>query len=174
MYISSNFAVFLILFVLLLLFIILVAIGAIFFILYKNNKITKDGFYSSQDTVAEPSQETADSFIQQDSISAAPVENIDKVTNQHENTDIILSDNKTPVEVLSQQEAVEQIEYDDVDDENEIEDENILVVIAAAVAYLGMSNGKKYSIRSIRRVKRSPLVRSAWANSGIMQNTRPF
>lgn len=174
MNISSNFAVLLMLFVLLLLFVILVAIGAIFFILYKNNKITKDGFIVSHDTVTEPSQETADSFIQQDSVYDTPIESTDNVINQPKTADIILSDNKPQVEIITEPEAVEQTEFDDFDDDDEIEDENILVVIAAAVAYLGMNNGKKYSIRSIRRVKRSPLVRSAWANSGIMQNTRPF
>lgn len=168
----SNYAVILMFLALLLFSIILVAIAAIFYILYKHNRSTTSNIPPSYSTVTtEPAQEASDISIHQGTVQAAPSVIPDKVEAETEKTDIILPDNKPNVEILSEQETIEQIKFDDDD---EIEDENILVVIAAAVAYLGMNNGKKYSIRSIRRVKRSPLVRSAWANSGIMQNTRPF
>ena len=49
--------------------------------------------------------------------------------------------------------------------------DEIIAVIAAAVASLGASNGKTYSIRKIRRVGTG---RSIWGMAGIMENTRPF
>lgn len=46
----------------------------------------------------------------------------------------------------------------------------IIAVIAAAVA--SMSDGKNYVVK---KVKRAPVSgRSAWAASGILENTRPF
>lgn len=50
------------------------------------------------------------------------------------------------------------------------EDENeIIAVIAAAVAALGESTGKQYRIRQVRRASRSE-----WAMAGLLESTRPF
>ena len=48
----------------------------------------------------------------------------------------------------------------------------IIAVIAAAVA--AMSNGKKLAVKKISRSQRQTGGRSAWAASGIYENTRPF
>ena len=49
--------------------------------------------------------------------------------------------------------------------------DEIIAVIAAAVASFGAENGKTYSIRKIRRVG---TCRPIWGTAGIMENTRPF
>ena len=57
---------------------------------------------------------------------------------------------------------------------SEIEDgieEEVVAVIAAAIAAMGASSGKKLALRSIKTAKSS---RSAWAAAGIADNTRPF
>lgn len=168
----SNYIVILMILAFLLLIIILAAVAAIFYILYKHNKNTaSNSFHSSPAETTEPVGEISDSPVEQDTVQIAPDVKADDIKADTGKAEIILPNNTPDVQILPNQETIEQIDFDDND---EVEDENILVVIAAAVAYLGMNNGKKYSIRSIRRVKRSPLVRSAWANSGIMQNTRPF
>lgn len=46
----------------------------------------------------------------------------------------------------------------------------VIAVIAAAVA--AMSNDKSYAVKKVRRTPTSG--RSAWAASGIFENTRPF
>ena len=48
----------------------------------------------------------------------------------------------------------------------------IIAVIAAAVAALG--DGKKYTVKKVSRAQRQTGERSAWAASGIYENTRPF
>lgn len=48
----------------------------------------------------------------------------------------------------------------------------IIAVIAAAVA--AMSDGKKYAVKKVARAQRQGSGRSAWAASGIYENTRPF
>ena len=48
----------------------------------------------------------------------------------------------------------------------------IIAVIAAAVA--SISDGKKYAIKKVSRAERQTGGRSAWAASGIYENTRPF
>ena len=48
----------------------------------------------------------------------------------------------------------------------------IIAVIAAAVA--SMSDGKKYAVKKVSRAQKQAGVRSAWAASGIYENTRPF
>ena len=56
----------------------------------------------------------------------------------------------------------------------EVEDgieEEIVAVIAAAIAAMGAAGGKKLALRSIKTAKGS---RSAWASAGIAENTRPF
>lgn len=50
-------------------------------------------------------------------------------------------------------------------------EEEIVAVIAAAIAAMGAASGKKLALRSI---KTSKGARSAWANAGISENTRPF
>ena len=48
----------------------------------------------------------------------------------------------------------------------------IIAVIAATVA--AMSDGKSYAVKKISRAQRQTGGRSAWAASGIYENTRPF
>ena len=48
----------------------------------------------------------------------------------------------------------------------------IIAVIAAAVA--SMSEGKRYAIKKVARAQKQTGVRSAWATSGVYENTRPF
>ena len=56
-------------------------------------------------------------------------------------------------------------------DDGEIPPE-IIAVIAAAVA--AVSGGKKYAVKKVSRAQRQTGMRSAWASSGIYENTRPF
>ena len=48
----------------------------------------------------------------------------------------------------------------------------IIAVIAAAVASLG--DGRQYAIKKVSRAQRQTGKRSAWAASGVYENTRPF
>ncbi len=52
-------------------------------------------------------------------------------------------------------------------------DDDIIAVIAAAVAMYGESEGKRYAVRSVRRAANAG-GRSAWAAAGIAQNVRSF
>lgn len=52
--------------------------------------------------------------------------------------------------------------------------DDIIAVIAAAVAVYGESEGKKYAVRSVRRAANNTGVRSAWAAAGIAENVRSF
>lgn len=52
------------------------------------------------------------------------------------------------------------------------EPEEIVAVIAAAVAAIGEGEGKKYIVRDIK--KREKPLRSTWRAAGIEANTRPF
>lgn len=54
--------------------------------------------------------------------------------------------------------------------EEGISDE-VVAVIAAAIAAMGAKSGKKLALRSVRNAKPQ---RNAWATAGIMENTRPF
>ncbi len=49
--------------------------------------------------------------------------------------------------------------------------DEIVAVIAAAVAAMGSKSGKKFALRSVRRAKES---RPVWGLAGLQQNTRPF
>lgn len=51
--------------------------------------------------------------------------------------------------------------------------DDIIAVIAAAVAVYGESEGKKYAVRSVRRSANTG-GRSAWAAAGIAENVRSF
>lgn len=51
--------------------------------------------------------------------------------------------------------------------------DDIIAVIAAAVAVYGESEGKKYAVRSVRRTANVG-GRSAWASAGIAENVRSF
>lgn len=51
--------------------------------------------------------------------------------------------------------------------------DDIIAVIAAAVAVYGESEGKKYAVRSVRRAANTG-GRSAWAAAGIAENVRSF
>jgi len=52
--------------------------------------------------------------------------------------------------------------------------DDIIAVIAAAVAVYGESQGKKYAVRSVRRTANAAGGRSAWAAAGIAENVRSF
>lgn len=52
-------------------------------------------------------------------------------------------------------------------------DDDIIAVIAAAVAMYGESEGKRYAVRSVRRSANNG-GRSPWAAAGIAQNVRSF
>ncbi|MBR4554018.1 MAG: OadG family protein [Ruminococcus sp.] len=49
--------------------------------------------------------------------------------------------------------------------------DEVVAVIAAAIAAMGAANGKKLALRSIKTAKGA---RSAWASAGAVENTRPF
>lgn len=55
-------------------------------------------------------------------------------------------------------------------DENQDE---VIAVIAAAVAAMGESEGKNYKLKSVKAVKNKP-SRSAWSMAGIQNDTTPF
>lgn len=57
-----------------------------------------------------------------------------------------------------------------VADDNQDE---VIAVIAAAVAAMGASEGKTYKLRSVKAVKNKP-SRSAWSMAGIQNDTTPF
>lgn len=50
-------------------------------------------------------------------------------------------------------------------------DEEVVAVITAAIAAMSDKSGKKMVLKSI---KNSKPARPAWANAGIVENTRPF
>lgn len=56
------------------------------------------------------------------------------------------------------------------------EDESLIAVIAAAVYAFGQSIGQTLAIKSVQRIpsQKSRDGRSAWANAGVRENTRPF
>lgn len=56
------------------------------------------------------------------------------------------------------------------DDEGEL----LAVIAAAAYSYLGEDSQSRYQIRSIRPAAAAGALRGAWAQSGILDNTRPF
>lgn len=56
------------------------------------------------------------------------------------------------------------------DDEGEL----LAVIAAAAYSYLGEDSQSRYQIRSIRPAAAAGTLRGAWAQSGILDNTRPF
>ncbi len=51
--------------------------------------------------------------------------------------------------------------------------DEVIVVISAAVAAMGASEGKTYKLRSVKAVKNKP-SRSAWSMAGIQNDTTPF
>lgn len=69
-------------------------------------------------------------------------------------TPITVPDNKTTVPVIE----------DGIDEE-------IVAVITAAIVAMSAKTGKKMKLKSIRNARPS---RPAWANAGIIENTRPF
>lgn len=50
-------------------------------------------------------------------------------------------------------------------------DEEVVAVITAAIAAMSAKSGKKMMLKSIKNTKPA---RPAWANAGIVENTRPF
>lgn len=59
---------------------------------------------------------------------------------------------------------------EEYEDEN---DEEIIAVIAAAVAAYSEADGKQYRIASISR-KKEKTKRNSWNGAGVVENTRPF
>lgn len=53
------------------------------------------------------------------------------------------------------------------------DDSEVVAVIMAAIAAMGAADGKQYRIKSVRPVSGSS-GRSAWAQAGIAELTRPF
>lgn len=53
------------------------------------------------------------------------------------------------------------------------DDDEIIAVIAAAVAAMGKADGKTYRIKSVRADKNRS-SRSAWSLAGLQNNTNPF
>ena len=51
------------------------------------------------------------------------------------------------------------------------DDDEVIAVIAAAVAAMGASEGKRYAVRKVTRVRGE---RPAWAMAGLTESTRPF
>ena len=56
------------------------------------------------------------------------------------------------------------------------EDDSLIAVIAAAVHAFGESIGQKLAVKSVQRAASHNVKdgRSAWANAGVRENTRPF
>lgn len=72
--------------------------------------------------------------------------------------------------VVSAPAAQEVIEAEEV-----LEDDNeVIAVIAAAIAAYSQEDGKAYRIKEIRRRNPESRSRSAWSLAGIGENTRPF
>lgn len=72
--------------------------------------------------------------------------------------------------VVSSPAAEELIEAEEV-----LEDDNeVIAVIAAAIAAYSAEDGKAYKIKEIRRRNPESRSRSAWSLTGIGENTRPF
>ena len=53
------------------------------------------------------------------------------------------------------------------------DDDEIIAVIAAAVAAMGKADGKTYRIKSVRADKNRS-SRSTWSLAGLQNNTNPF
>ena len=54
------------------------------------------------------------------------------------------------------------------------DDAEVIAVIMAAIAAMGAAEGKQYRLRSVKQVTRGGSGRSAWAQAGIIDATRPF
>ncbi|MBQ3941034.1 MAG: OadG family protein [Oscillospiraceae bacterium] len=53
------------------------------------------------------------------------------------------------------------------------DDSEVIAVIMAAISAMGAAEGKTYQLRSVRPVTRGS-GRSAWAQAGLSESTRPF
>lgn len=73
-------------------------------------------------------------------------------------------------EKAAEQKAAENVSTAEAKTETDEIPGEIIAVIAAAVAAIG--DGKNYTVKKVRRAAESG--RSAWAASGIFENTRPF
>ena len=54
------------------------------------------------------------------------------------------------------------------------DDDEIIAVIASAVAMMGLADGKTYKVKSVKAVKGTTSGRTAWSMAGLRENTRPF
>ena len=58
---------------------------------------------------------------------------------------------------------------------NAADNDEVIAVIAAAVAAMGQADGKVYKIKSVKAVnKNNRAARSAWSMAGLQHNTAPF
>ena len=58
---------------------------------------------------------------------------------------------------------------------NTADNDEVIAVIAAAVAAMGQADGKTYKVKSVRAVKNNNSAsRSAWTMAGLQHNTAPF
>ncbi len=54
------------------------------------------------------------------------------------------------------------------------DEDEVVAVISAVVAAMSAADGKQYRVRSVQPVNRGGNGRSAWAQAGIVDTTRPF
>jgi len=58
---------------------------------------------------------------------------------------------------------------------NNTDNDEVIAVIAAAVAAMGQADGKNYKVKSVRAVSNNNRAsRSAWSMAGLQHNTAPF
>jgi sodium pump decarboxylase gamma subunit len=54
------------------------------------------------------------------------------------------------------------------------DDDDVIAVIASAVAMMSLSDGKNYRVKSVKAIKSATSGRPAWSMAGLRENTRPF
>ncbi len=81
---------------------------------------------------------------------------------------------KAPAEIKAEkpQPIVAPVKQSSVKPASKSEDE-IIAVIAAAVAAMGEADGKKYKLKSVKAV-RNKASRPAWSVAGLQSDTAPF
>ena len=54
------------------------------------------------------------------------------------------------------------------------DDDEVIAVIMAAIAAMNAADGTNYQLRSVKQVTRGGAGRSAWAQAGLIETTKPF
>jgi sodium pump decarboxylase gamma subunit len=54
------------------------------------------------------------------------------------------------------------------------DDDDVIAVIASAVAMMSLADGKQYKVKSVKAIKSTTSGRPAWSMAGLRENTRPF